>query len=175
MELSSRLPSAARWRWELASGEEVSLMRFAGAEPSCSHHLDTAGVEVFFTAGSALPDGSRRSGWPRCGSPKACRTPYTTLRPLIARLPAPRQDIGRIAVEVEARSMDGKSAGLSDRTGCVLFTSMARTRHGPGRRNGIRPGGPLTPAQAFRRSTFSMVWLAPALLIVSAARRFAGA
>jgi hypothetical protein len=48
----------------------------------------------------------------RYGEPvvQAARTPaYPLLRPLIARLPAPRQDIEEITVEVEARSMDGKS------------------------------------------------------------------
>jgi short subunit dehydrogenase-like uncharacterized protein len=142
-------------RWDLESGERVSLMRFAGAETVLlPRHLDTAGVEVFFTAGSALP------GWvPGVVGLAAmrlaeglARTPaYPLLRPLIARLPAPRQDIERISVEVEARSVDGKTRrACLTAPGAYWFTSVAAARAAAwAAAPGFDRSGPLTPAQAF--------------------------
>jgi short subunit dehydrogenase-like uncharacterized protein len=142
-------------RWELASGEGVSLMRFAGAETVLlPRHVDTGGVEVFFTAGSALP------GWipgvvglaAMRVAEDVARTPvYPRVRPLIARLPAPRRDIGQIAVEVEARSIDGKTRrACLTAPGAYYFTSIAAAQAAVwAAAGGFDRAGPLTPAQAF--------------------------
>ena len=80
------------------------------------------------------------------------RTPaYSLLRPLIARLPAPRQDIQRIAVEVEARSVDGKTRRASlTAPGAYWFTSVAAAQAAAwAAAPGFDRAGPLSPAQAF--------------------------
>jgi len=142
-------------RWELASGEEVSLMRFAGAEAVLlPHHLDTAGVEVFFTAGSALPGwvpGAVGLASMRLAEGMARTPAYPLLRPLIAKLPAPRQDIEEISVEVEARSTDGKTRrACLTAPGAYWFTSIAAAQATVwAAASGFDRAGPLTPAQAF--------------------------
>jgi short subunit dehydrogenase-like uncharacterized protein len=141
--------------WRLTDGESVGLMRFAGAEVVLlPRHLDTAGVEVFFAAGSALP------GWVpgqvgvaamRAAEGLARSALYPRLRPLIARLPAPKQDITRIAVEVEVESTAGqRRRAVLTAPGAYRLTALAAARATV---TAATPGfdrcGPLTPAEAF--------------------------
>src|SRR5882757_9555981 len=105
-------------------------MRIAGAEVVLlPRHLDTSAVEVFFTAGSALPGwvpGAIGLASMRLAESLARTRPYRLVRPLIARLPAPRQDIGQIAVEVEACSVDGRRRrAVLTAPGAYHFTAVA--------------------------------------------------
>jgi hypothetical protein len=85
------------------------------------------------------------------------RTPaYRLVRPLIARLPAPRQDIGQIAVEVEACSVEGKRRrAVLSAPGAYHFTAAAAAQAAVwAAAPGFAGVGPLTPAEAFAPIAF---------------------
>jgi hypothetical protein len=67
-------------RWDLAGGERVSLMRFAGAEVVLlPRHLDTSAVGSSSPRAPRSPAGfPASSGWPRCASPNPWLAPPPT-------------------------------------------------------------------------------------------------
>lgn len=146
-------------RWDLCRQRRVLLMRFDGAEiVLLPRHLRADMVDVFFTAGSQLPGWlPQRAGLMlMAGARTFARTPaYPLLRPAIARFPGPRQDIGRITVEVQVRSAAGTRRGLLSSPGGYRFTAVAAVEAAQRAADPtFTKAGPLTPAQAFDPETF---------------------
>jgi hypothetical protein len=90
------------------------------------------------------------------GARAFARTPaYPLLRPAIARVPAPRQDIGPITVEVQVRSAAGTRRGLLSSPGGYRFTAVTAVEAAQRAADPtFAKAGPLTPAQAFDPESF---------------------